>query len=537
MSSTGRPAIVVAATPTPNGDLHVGHMAGPYLAGDIYARYLRATGRPVTYVTCTDDSQSYVVTTAHRRGTAPAALVNRSTAAIQRSLDLMGISVAPLPPIDERYRRTVRGYLGALHALGRFRLKTVRLPYARRAGTFLYDGLVSGVCPNCLADSCGGGCENCGHPNNFDELLEPRSTLDPSDPVTHREQAILVLPLEEYREPLTAYFAGHGDRWRPHARQLAGELLARPLPDVPVTVPGTWGIEAPFPETPGQIFYPWVEAMPASMYSTWRALGRHDAPVDRLWRREQDAELVYFHGFDNVFHWGVLDLALQMAHGNRYVSPAANVCNEFYDLAGEKFSTSRNHLVRSADLLAEVPRDLVRFHLARTGPEYQRTTFDRAALRDVITRRLVAPWNAVADAVSLTLARRGSTGPLPVTAAGRARAALLRDRFVLCYELAHFSPARAAETVLGTLGRLRAAAESVDPDDRALGDLLSELRTLLAGAAPILVDAAAHARADGVDLRLDAPGPDLIGAFELPRLPAADTARRTTGPTGVAEAS
>jgi len=532
VSTTGRPAIIIAATPTSNGDLHVGHLAGPYLASDIYARYLRANGRPVTYTTCTDDSQSYVVTTAHRQGTTPQELVTRSTAAIQRSLDLMGISIAPLPPIDDRYRRTVLGYLTALHALGRFRLRTVRLPYAQRAGTFLYDGLVSGVCPSCLANSCGGGCENCGHPNNFDELLKPTSTLDPTDPVTYREQTILVLPLEEYRERLTAYFKAHEDRWRPHARQLVRELLARPLPDVPVTVPGSWGIPAPFPETPGQILYPWVEAMPASIYSTWRAAGRAAAATDELWHREQDAELVYFHGFDNVYHWGLMDLVFLMAYGDRYVTPAANVCNEFYDLAGEKFSTSRNHLIWSADLVAEVPRDLVRFYLALTGPEYQRTNFDRNALRNVTTRRLIQPWNALADALSLALAGIDTSGPLPVTSAGRARAAVLHERFRLCYELADFSPARAAETVLSNLGRLRTTAEAVDHGDAdgEPGDLLLEIRTLLAGAAPILVDAAAQAAADGVDLRLDAEQSDAIEAFRLPKLPPADhsAAERTT---------
>jgi methionyl-tRNA synthetase len=532
MSTTGRPAIIIAATPTPNGDLHLGHLAGPYLSSDICARYLRARGRPVIYTTCTDDSQSYVVTSAHRQGTTPEELVSRSTAAIQRSLDLTGISMAPLPPIDDRYRRTVLDFLTALHALGRFRLRTVRLPYAERAGTFLYDGLVSGVCPTCLANSCGGGCENCGHPNNFDELLEPTSTLDPTDPVTYREQTVLVLPLEEYRERLTAYAAVHGGRWRPHARQLLRELLARPLPDVPVTVPGSWGIAAPFPETPGQILYPWVEAMPASIYSTWRAAERPAAATDELWQRDQDAELVYFHGFDNVYHWGLMDLVFLMAHGGRYVTPAANVCNEFYDLAGEKFSTSRNHLVRAADLVAEVPRDLVRFHLALTGPEYQRTNFDRNTLRDVTTRRLVQPWNGLADALSQALVGIDTGEPLPVTPAGRARAAVLHDRFRLCYELADFSPARAAETVLSTLGRLRRIAQAVNPGDTGggLGDLLLEIRALLAGAAPLLVDTAAQAEADGVDLRLGTEPSDVIPAFRLPELPPVDhdAAARTT---------
>lgn len=518
MTVTERPAIIIAATPTPNGDLHVGHLAGPYLAGDVYTRYLRANGRPVIYTTCSDDSQSYVVSTARRRGTTPQALCTTSTAAIQRSLAAMGISMAGLPPIDDRYRETVLEFMTALHAAGRFRTRVVRLPYAEHSGTYLFDGLVRGVCPVCLAGSCGGVCEDCGHPNNFDQLLAPRFTVDPVEPVSYREHTVLVLPMEDYRDRLTAYFAAREGRWRPHAMQLIRELLARPLPEVPVTMPGTWGIPAPFPETAGQIVYPWVEAMPASMYSTWWAAaqqGEHAATTDQHWRAEHDAQLVYFHGFDNTYHWGLMDLVLLMAHGDRYVLPETNVCNEFYNLNGEKFSTSRNHLIRGTDLLAEVPRDLVRFYLALTAPEHQRTNFTREALREVTSRRLVGPWNSLADAVSLSVVGVAPAAPLSTTPEGRRRAAAMVDQFRLCYELPRYSVARAAETMADQLGRLGAIADSAV----APGDLLLAVRTLLACAAPILIDVTERATAAGVDLDLAAAPPEMILAFELPRLP------------------
>lgn len=522
--------VVVAATPTSNGDLHVGHMAGPYLAGDVYARYLRATGASVIYTTCTDDSQTYVLTTAHRLGATPRQLCATSTAAIQRSLRAMGISMVGLPPIDDRYRRTVLDFVTALHQAGRFRLRTVRLPFATRSGSWLFDGLVTGTCPVCLASSSGGACEGCGHPNSFDQLLEPRSTVDPSDPVTHRERTILVLPMEDYRDRLTAYFAGQRGRWRPHAMQLVDELLARPLPDIPITVPGEWGIPAPFAEVAGQVLYPWIEAMPAVMYSTWWSAGQLTGPtaaVDELWRAERGTRLVYFHGFDNVYHWGLMDLVLLMAHGDRYVLPAANISNEFYDLDGTKFSTSRNHLIWSVDLLAEVPRDLVRFHLALTAPEGGRTSFGRNALRDNVRRRLVEPWNALADALSLALDGIDRARPLPTTEAGRGRCDAMLGRFRACYELPGFSMNRAAETVLVQLARLRAAAAV---GSRAqLGDLLLQTRMLLAGAAPMLVDIAGRARTAGVELNLTEPADAGVGidAFELPRLPDIGSAEET----------
>src|SRR2546429_6244865 len=197
-------SIVVAATPTSNGDLHVGPMAGPYLAGDVYARYRKAAGASVIYTTCTDDSQSYVVSTAHRLGTKPEELCDSSTAKIQRSLEAMGISMAGLPPIGDEYRRAVLDFVTALHKAGKLRKRTVRLPVATGSGTYLFDGLITGTCPVCLAGSSGGACEACGHPNNFDELLDPRSTMDPVGPVSHRDTTILVLPLEEYGDRLTA---------------------------------------------------------------------------------------------------------------------------------------------------------------------------------------------------------------------------------------------------------------------------------------------------------------------------------------------
>lgn len=513
-----RRTIVVAATPTSNGDLHLGHMAGPYLAGDVYARYLRATGASVIYTTCTDDSQTYVVSTASRLGTTPERLCAESTAAIERSLRAMGISMVGLPPIDDRYRRSVLDFVSALHDAGRLLARTVRLPVTA-SGVYLYDGLVAGNCPECLAGSCGGVCEACGHPNNYDELLDPRSTVDPDDPVTFQERTILVLPMEDYRDRLTEYFAARRDRWRPHGIRLVRDLLSRPLPDIPVTIPGTWGIPAPFAETPGQVLYPWIEAMPAVMYSTWWSaaeLGEPAPTPDEHWRAEHDARLVYFHGFDNVYHWGLMDLVMLMAHGDRYVLPESNVCNEFYELGSEKFSTSRNHLVWTADLLADVPRDLARFHLALTAPERRRTTFDRDTLNRVVTTRLVEPWNALADSLALAVAGGDPGAELPTTPIGRGRAAALLARFRHNYDLPECSMSRAAESVAGQLARLLsvAAAGRVAP-----GDLLLEVRTLLAGAAPILIDAAGRAAAAGVDLSLTAGSPAGVRPFELPRLP------------------
>ncbi|WP_329375297.1 class I tRNA ligase family protein [Streptomyces sp. NBC_01483] len=45
------PVWITATPPTPNGDLHVGHIAGPYVAGDVLRRFLAADGVEVRYTT------------------------------------------------------------------------------------------------------------------------------------------------------------------------------------------------------------------------------------------------------------------------------------------------------------------------------------------------------------------------------------------------------------------------------------------------------------------------------------------------------
>lgn len=532
VSEDERPVYVLGPNPTPNGGMHLGHMAGPYLAGDVYARYQRARGRKVVFTTGTDDSQTFVLATARRKGIDPQRLCDESTVLIREALEAMGISVDGFGPFDEAYRETVLEYFSALHAAGRFRLKTVKLPYLERTGEFIVEGLVEGDCPVCLTLCRGGLCETCCHPNNFDELINPHSTIDPRDVPVPREATILVFPMEEYREQLTAYHERWAPYWRPHMVQMIRDVLSRPLADLPITYPLGWGMQAPFPETPGQVLNAWLELIPAGMYTSAyaaRRLGWDVAPGD-LWKPEADMRIVHFLGFDNAFFFNLTHMALLMAHGEKYIRPEWILTNEFYELESEKFSTSKGHVLSVQEILAEVPRDLVRLYLALTAPEFQRTTFSRSGLAKITGDRLVGPWNTVAEALGKAAA--DTAGPLPVSDAGRAGAAVLLERFDFGYEVPNYSMNRSAEAILNQVARLARIAGSLDGvpvADRpeAWGDLFLQASALLAVSAPILIDLGAAARAaggfqgalDGVVLAPGAFDVAEIAPFAPPLLP------------------
>lgn len=511
-----RRAIVIDTPPTSNGDLHVGHLAGPFIAADVHARYLRANGRDVVFSSGTDDSQTYVLASARRKGIPPEQLCGRSWHAIRTTLADMGISLDGFAPYDDRYRASVLDFVNTLYAKGKFERRTVALPYDVRTGEFLVEGLVCGYCPVCLVRSRGGLCESCGHPNNFAELVDPQSTMDPDHPVTHREAEILVLPMEQYRRQLTEFFAERQSRMRPHTVQLFREVLAKPLPDFPITYPVGWGIPAPFPETPDQVLNAWVEGMPAVMYTSAFAaeqLGEDNATDDELWLAERDAEVIYFIGFDNVYFWGLTHVALMMAHDGRYVLPDTIISNEFYELENEKFSTSLGHVLHTNDLLAELPRDLIRFYLALSAPEHQQTNFGRDAFQKVAGERLADPWQRLAGLLDKAVADAGVDGvALPVSEAAQQRASAVLDRFRTCYDLTSYSLTRAATLIVDQLDRLLRTAPG-----SAVGDLFCEVQALITGASPILIDlATAASTAGGFECRFDADPATTVTPYALP---------------------
>lgn len=537
-TGSARTAIVIDTPPTSNGDLHIGHIAGPFINADAHARYLRAAGRDVVFSSGTDDSQTYVLASARRKGMRPEDLCGRSWQEIRHSLEMMGISLDGFAPYDDRYRASVLEFVGALYRAGKFERRTVRLPWSERTGEFLVEGLISGYCPVCLVDSRGGLCESCGHPNNYDELLQQQSTVDTDDSLTTRETEILVLPMEHYRQQLVEFYEQRQHRMRPHTVQLVRELLAKPLPDFPITYPIGWGIPAPFEETPDQRLNAWVEGIPAVMYCTAFAADTSRGPVegqadDELWRAEHDAEIIYFIGFDCVWFWGLTHVALLMAHEGRYVLPDTIITNEFYELENNKLSTSLGNVLYTTDLLTEVPRDAIRFYLSLSNPEHQRTNFSRAALDKVVAQRLITPWDRLAEVLNKVIEQNGVDRELPVSAAARERAAAVLARFRVCYELESYSLTRAADLIVAQTDRLLRAAQALDPASygSALADLVLEVRALVCGASPILIDlAAAASAAGGFGIRLDQAVVDVtsVTPFPVPTFDAAASSVRDT---------
>src|SRR6185369_1967166 len=78
--------MVTAAPPTANGDLHLGHLSGPYLAADILTRHFRLQGVDTSFASGTDDNQSYVAFKARVQGIPPQRLADDHARDIEATL-------------------------------------------------------------------------------------------------------------------------------------------------------------------------------------------------------------------------------------------------------------------------------------------------------------------------------------------------------------------------------------------------------------------------------------------------------------------
>lgn len=380
-----RRTVVYAAPPTPNGNLHLGHLSGPYLAMDVLARYLRQRGVLTTAHTGTDDYQTYVATKGEATDRSPAAVADDFGDRIGHTLQAFGVELDHTlrPSRTPAYATFVQAFFQRLRDQGSLVLRDAPSLHCPKCDQYVHEARVSGRCPHCQAPTNGNGCEACYLPNDCADLIDPRCNRcgTPAQVVTTRR---FYLDLETQRPVLTAFHDTVAAA--PHVKALQRRLLDGPLPMVSVSHSAEWGIAVP--DLPGQVLYEWFEMAAGFLYSATHLAA--DNRWESVWQ-DPDTAVVQCFGFDNAFFFAAFLPAVLHAYDPAIRLPQALVSNEFYQLEGQKFSTSRNHAVWGDEALAHVPADVLRFVLSHDRPQNEQTSFSLARLHHLANDRLIAP--------------------------------------------------------------------------------------------------------------------------------------------------
>ncbi len=497
--------LVTAAPPTPNGDLHLGHLAGPYLSGDIHTRYLRLRGVDARFVFGTDDNSPWVAGLGDELGLAPEETARRFGDSIFSTLEAAGIDLAASSRAhrERHHREAVQEVFRELYRRGEIVEKEVAEAYCEACDRVLVEHRVRGRCPHCREAMAGNTCEACGRASRAAELLEARCAACGAQAVIRRRPR-LVFPLAPHAERLRELYRHVEMPTR--LRSFCQEILAGELPDFPVTQPGDWGLEVPVAGHEDERIYVWFEIAPRYLgYARQLAAGDGGGEEGwESWWKAPDARVVQFFGFDNVFYYTVLIPAVLAAYDPEIRLPEALVSNEFYRLDGLKFSTSRNHRILGRELLSEVPRDAVRFYLARTCPEREETNFTREAFAETCRRELAEGWQDWLAELGRRVVAGGGAVPATGDWTGEQRRFYERLRTLFgeigeAYEAAGFSPQRAT---------------------RLLGELVREARRFGRGEAHLERAASTHGEERRTALALELLAAKLLGLAAAPVTPA-----------------
>ena len=371
-----RKVLVTSALPYANGPIHLGHLAGAYLPADIFVRFCRLLGREVLYIGGTDEHGVPITITADREGVSPQAVVDRWYADIRDSFQRAGISFDHFSrtslPI---HHQTCQDIFLKLHKKGLLVKKSEKQLYDPARRRFLPDRYVVGTCYHCGYTECSGDqCESCGKPIDPLLLIEPKSKLSGEKPEV-RETEHWYLPLDRFQGQL-AKWLGTKPHWKENVLNFCNGMLKEGLRERAVTRDLHWGIPVPLPDSEGKVLYVWFDAPIGYISSTreWAAQ-QGDPELWKTWWWDKDTRLVHFIGKDNIFFHALMFPACLMAYGN-YVLPDNVPANEYLNLEGLKFSTSRNFAVWLGDYLDRFAPDPLRYYLCANMPETRDTDFN-----------------------------------------------------------------------------------------------------------------------------------------------------------------
>ncbi|MDX1670790.1 MAG: methionine--tRNA ligase [Balneolaceae bacterium] len=380
--------LVTSALPYANGPLHLGHMAGAYLPADLYVRFRRLKGDDVVYICGSDEHGVPITIAAEKAGVKPQDIVDKYHEKNRKSFEAFGISFDYYGRTSsEVHHRTSQEFFRQLHSDGIFVKKEEEQLYDEKAEMFLPDRYVQGTCPNCsYEEAYGDQCEQCGTSLSPTELIEPRSAITGEVPVTRKTEHFY-LPLGTYQDKLEKWLNTRKN-WKPNVMGQVKSWLDEGLSDRAMTRDLQWGVNVPVEGFEEKVLYVWFDA-PIGYISATKEWAEEQGDPDRWKQYWQDDEtrLIHFIGKDNIVFHCIIFPMLLMLHGD-YVLPENVPANEFLNLEGKKFSTSRGWAVWLEDFLEDFEPDLLRYVLGTILPETKDSDFSWSDFQNKVNSEL-----------------------------------------------------------------------------------------------------------------------------------------------------
>ncbi|MCQ8773728.1 methionine--tRNA ligase [Streptomyces telluris] len=428
--------LITSALPYINGIKHLGNMVGSMLPADVYARYLRQTGRETLFICATDEHGTPAELGAKELGLPVAEFCARQHDAQKAvydgfalSFDYFGRSSSP-----ENHEIT-QHFARQLQENGFIEERSIRQVYSLADGRFLPDRYIVGTCPHCGYDKARGDqCENCTRVLDPTDLIDARSAISGSSELEVRETKHLFLLQSKLQGEVEAWIDEHGKDWPVLASSIARKWLTEGLNDRAITRDLDWGVPVPADTWPelaaeGKVFYVWFDAPIEYIGATkeWAGQDPENRDWKSWWYEATDVRYTQFMGKDNVPFHTVMFPATQLGTREPWKKVDYVKAFNWLNYYGGKFSTSQKRGVFTHDALELLPADYWRYFMMANAPESDDTSFTWELFSATVNKDLAdVLGNFVNRVLSFSKKRFGETVPAGAEA-GEAEAALGRE--------------------------------------------------------------------------------------------------------------
>ncbi len=311
----------------PSADLHIGHTYCTVMA-DAMARFKRATGYDVRFLTGTDEHGQKIQTVAEKNGVTPQEYVDDVVGRIKKLWDTMEISYDDfIRTTEDRHVKRVQDIFMKMYEKGD-----------------IYKGEYEGLyCTPCEAfwtevQAADGKCPDCGRP------------------VEKAKEEAYFFRLSKYQDQLIDLLENNPEFLQPEARR--NEMLSfirQGLDDLCISRSSfDWGIQVPL--DPKHVVYVWLDAL--TNYITALGYPEDRELFDRYWPADVHLvgkEIVRFHSVI----WPAMLMSLDLP------LPKKVLGHGWILLEGGKMSKSRGNVVDPVKLIERYGIDALKYFLLR----------------------------------------------------------------------------------------------------------------------------------------------------------------------------
>jgi len=320
---------------------HIGNVYEAILTDSI-ARFKRAEGYDVYFLTGTDEHGQKIQDQAIADGITPQAHVNHIAGEIRKIWDDMNVSYDQfIRTTDDEHKEVVKKIFKKLYEQGDIYKGAYEGAYCKPCESFWTETqLKDGKCPD-----CGGEVEQA------------------------KEEAYF-LKLSKYADRLVEHYDTHPEFISPESRkkEMINNFIKPGLQDLCVSRTSfDWGIPVEF--DPGHVTYVWIDALSNYISAIgFDVDGNHSDKFNKYWPADVHVigkDIVRFH----TIYWPIILMALD-------VELPKKILGHPWLLTGtDKMSKSKGNVVYAHDLVEYFGLDAVRYYVLREMPYAQDGSF------------------------------------------------------------------------------------------------------------------------------------------------------------------